>query len=207
MKIIIYARVSRSDLDLENQLRPLKKRAEAEGWDYTIFSEKESTRKSRPIKEEVLKLLRNKEYNGVCVYSLDRWCRSVSEFALELDEFNTRNILFYSIREGFSFDTAIGRAMATMAMTFAQLERDLIRERTLAGLDRARAWGKKLGRPFKIDNQKEVNIDEFKELYLRGVSLREIASNLKTSKYRIEKAIKLYRKQSPPEIQPIISVL
>jgi putative DNA-invertase from lambdoid prophage Rac len=153
MKVALYARVSRGDLVLENQIEPLKRRALAENWEYELFTEKESTRKTRPIKEEIIKLLRNKEFDGVCVTSLDRWCRSVSEFAQELEEFERRKIGFYSIREGFSFDSAIGKAMATMAMTFAQLERDLIRQRTLAGLDRARAQGKVLGRP-RIHNRR-----------------------------------------------------
>ena len=146
MKVAIYCRVSRNDLNLDNQLNPLKKRCEAESWEYEIFTEKESSRNTRPIKEELLKKLRNREFDAVIVYALDRWCRSVSEFALELDEFNNRKIGFYSLREGFNFDSAIGRAMATMAMTFAQLERDLIRERTMAGLDRATSLGKIKGR-------------------------------------------------------------
>lgn len=149
MKIALYCRVSRSDLNLENQLIPLERRAKSEGWEYTLFTEKESTRNTRPIKEDLIRQLRNREFEGVAVYSLDRWCRSVSEFAQELEEFRNRKIGFYSIREGFAFDTAMGQAMAQMAMVFAQLERELIRERTLLGLDRARAQGKKLGRPRK----------------------------------------------------------
>lgn len=149
MKIILYARVSRRDLNLENQLIPLRKRAQRDGWETQEFVEKESTRNTRPVKEEVLRKLRNKEFDGVCVSSFDRWCRSVSEFALEIEEFKNRGIAFYSLREGFAFDTAMGHAMATVVMAFAQLERDLIRERTLAGLDRARAEGKTLGRPRK----------------------------------------------------------
>jgi len=146
MKIAIYCRVSKSDLHLENQLLPLKKCAMVEGWEYQLFTEKESSRNTRPVKEELLRKLRNKEFDGVIVSSLDRWCRSVSEFALELEEFNQRNIKFYSNREGFAFDTAIGKAMAQMAMVFAQLERELIRERTMQGLERAKAQGKKGGR-------------------------------------------------------------
>lgn len=146
-KIAIYCRVSRADLNLENQLIPLKKRAESEGWESQIFTERESTRNRRPVKEELMAALRRRDFDGVMVYSLDRWCRSVPEFAVELEEFQRRGIAFYSQREGFSFDTAIGTAMAQMAMIFAQLERGLIRERTLAGLARARAEGKKLGRP------------------------------------------------------------
>ena len=94
MKVAIYARVSRNDLNLDNQIIPLKRRADNEQWEYILFTEKESTRNTRPVKEEILKLLRNKELDGVCVYALDRWCRSVSEFALELEEFERRKIGF-----------------------------------------------------------------------------------------------------------------
>ncbi len=149
MNIALYCRVSRADLNLENQLLPLKRRAESERWTYEVFTEKESSRNTRPVKEDLKRRLRNREFEGVCVYALDRWCRSVSEFAQELEEFNKRKIGFYTVREGFSFDSAIGTAMAQLVMVFAQLERDLIRERTMAGLDRARAQGKKLGRPRK----------------------------------------------------------
>ena len=146
MKVAIYCRVSRKDLNLENQLTPCERRAKSEGWDYQIYTEKESSRNTRPVKEELLKQLRNRVFEGVLVYSLDRWCRSVSEFAFELDEFRKRKIGFYSLREGFAFDTAMGQAMAQMAMVFAQLERDLIRERTIAGLITATAKGKIKGR-------------------------------------------------------------
>lgn len=164
MKIAIYCRVSRADLNLDNQINPLIKRAESEGWEYKVFTEKESSRNTRPVKEEVLKILRKREFDGVLIYALDRWCRSVPEFAQELEEFNQRKIAFYSLREGFSFDTAIGKAMATMAMIFAQLERDLIRERTIAGLERVKAQGKKLGRPRKTppENPSEITKETLK---------------------------------------------
>jgi DNA invertase Pin-like site-specific DNA recombinase len=179
MKVAIYCRVSRKDLNLENQLTPCERRAKSEGWDYQIYTEKESSRNTRPVKEELLKQLRNREFDGVLVYSLDRWCRSVSEFAFELDEFRKRKIGFYSLREGFAFDTAMGQAMAQMAMVFAQLERELIRERTLAGLETARNLGKKLGRPRKTpsaeptQNHIGTNAPPKTPVYLNDASLNK----------------------------------
>ena len=146
-KIAVYMRVSQRELHLENQRDSLERRVAAEDWDVTWFEETESTRNTRPVKEEILRKLRTRELTGVLVYSIDRWSRSVKEFALELDEFKRRGVEFYSIREAFSPDTAMGTAMMLCASVFAQLERDLIRERTLAGLDRARRQGKHLGRP------------------------------------------------------------
>lgn len=149
MKFALYARVSRTDLNLDNQLIKLEEYAKRMGWQYELFTEKESTRNTRPVKEDLKARLFRKEFDGVVVAALDRWARSVSEFALELHDFQDRNIAFISLREGFDITTSMGRAMAQLTAVFAELDRELIRERTLAGLARAKAQGKKLGRPFK----------------------------------------------------------
>ena len=141
IKVALYVRMNRSD-SLADQAGPMWKRAAAQGWDAKLFVEKEST--TRPVKEELLKRLKNREFDGVCVYALDRWARSVGEIALEFEEFKERGITFHSIREGFNFDAATG--LANMAKVFRQLERDLNKERTFLGLATARASGRILGR-------------------------------------------------------------
>jgi DNA invertase Pin-like site-specific DNA recombinase len=149
VKIALYARVSRTDLKLENQTIKLEEYAKRMGWKTELFLEQESTRNTRPVKEGLKKKVFAKEFDGIAVSALDRWARSVSEFALELNDFSERGITFVSLREGFDISTSIGRAMAQLCCVFAELDRELIRERTIAGLDRARASGKKLGRPRK----------------------------------------------------------
>ncbi len=73
---------------------------------------------------------------------------------------------------------------------FAQLERDIIRERTMAGLERARAQGKKLGRPLKSGKvYKRPSLSDVSRLHSEGKSLREIAKELETSKYWVEYSI------------------
>ena len=145
----IYVRVSKRDMCPANQLDQLEQYARGKSWQYTIFSESESTRKTRPIKQAVLARLRKREFEGVLVWKLDRWARSLAELILELDEFQAKNIKFVSLTENIDRTTASGRLMVQIMGAFAEFERDLIRERTMAGLDRARAQGKTLGRPRK----------------------------------------------------------
>jgi len=147
MKIAIYVRVSTRDQHPENQLMQLKEFAERNDYDYDIFEEKESTRKTRPIKAELLHRLRKKEYEAVIVLKLDRWGRSVSEAVTEVEELLKKGIKFISLKDNLDLETSGGRFYFHILTAFAQLERDIIRERTLDGLERAKAQGKKLGRP------------------------------------------------------------
>jgi putative DNA-invertase from lambdoid prophage Rac len=147
MKIAIYCRVSTSDQHPENQSVQLEEFAKRNGWEFEIFEEKQSTHKSRPIKYDLLMKLRRKEFDGVLVWKLDRWARSVSEATLEIDEMIKKNIGFISLQDSIDITTANGKFFAQVLFAFAELERNIIRERTLAGLERARKQGKKLGRP------------------------------------------------------------
>lgn len=73
----------------------------------------------------------------------------MSELVLELEEFSKSGKALISLKEGFDLSSAAGRLMANLLASMANFERDMIRERTMLGLARARAQGKKLGRPFK----------------------------------------------------------
>ncbi len=151
MKVAIYARVSKAlDQNPENQLIELRRWAEASGHEVQgEYIDEISSRDTRPQKEEVLKLLRKRFINGVAFWSLDRWGRSMGELVLEIEEFSAKGWLMFSYKEALDLTTAAGRAFAYNMAAFANFERDRIRERTLLGLARARAQGKKLGRPRK----------------------------------------------------------
>ena len=100
-------------------------------------------------KEKVLKMLRLGEIDGVAFYALDRWGRTMSELVLELEEFSKSGKALISLKEGLDLSNAAGRLMANVLAAMANFERDRIRERTILGLARAKAQGKKLGRPRK----------------------------------------------------------
>lgn len=147
MKFAIYCRVSREDLNLENQSMKLIEFAKMKGWDYEIFEETESTRKTRPVKENVLSLLRGGKFDGVLVYKLDRWARSLQELIMNIEELRNRGKHFVVLTQPIDTSNASGMLMLQILGAFAEFEREMIRERTMAGLDRARAKGTKLGRP------------------------------------------------------------
>lgn len=147
MKVAIYVRVSTTEQNLDNQKIPLVEYCERMGWDYEIFEEKESTRKTRPIQWDLYNRLLRKEFDGLVIYSFSRWARSTKELVEHMERLVEKDIKIYSYTEAIDINTSMGRAMLTIISAFAQLERDIIRERTIAGLARAKAQGKKLGRP------------------------------------------------------------
>ena len=146
MKVAIYLRVSRDDLNLDNQRLPLIKKAEMEGWDYEVFEEKESTRKTRPIQNMLYHKALRKEVDAIVVYKFDRWARDVVELITHMNDFKVKGVAFISYCESIDTSTSHGRAFFGFMAVMAEFERDLIRERTMAGLDTATARGKIKGR-------------------------------------------------------------
>lgn len=118
-------------------------------WEYEIFQEKESTRKTRPVQWDLYNRLLRKEFDGLVIFRFDRWARSTKELVEHMENLYNKGVQVYSYSENIDLNSSMGRAMLTIISAFAQLERDIIRERTIAGLARARARGKKLGRPRK----------------------------------------------------------
>jgi len=147
MKIAIYIRVSRSDLNLDNQKQALERFCQEKGHEYMVFAETESTRKTRPIKEEVMASMRKGQFDAVLVYKLDRWARSLQELIMNIEELKNRGKGFIVLTQPIDTTSSSGMLMFQILGAFAEFEREMIRERTMAGLDRARAQGKKLGRP------------------------------------------------------------
>jgi len=146
-KIAIYTRVSTTEQTTLNQKLRLEEYAKNQKWDFELFEEVESSRKTRPIKAELLHRLRNKEFESVLVFKLDRWARSSSELILEVNELIKKGIGFISYSENLDFTTASGKLHFNILSAFADFERELIRERTIEGLNRAKQQGKSLGRP------------------------------------------------------------
>jgi len=150
MRICLYARVSKAlEQNPENQLIELRRWAAASGHQIIgEFVDEVSSKDTRPQKELVLKKMRLGEADGVAFFALDRWGRTMSELVMELEEFSKTGKSLISMKEGLDLSTAAGRMMANILASFANFERERIRERTMLGLARARAQGKKLGRPW-----------------------------------------------------------
>lgn len=152
VKVIdLYARVSMAlKQNPENQLIELRRWAGASGVKVGgVFVDEISSKDTRPEKEKVLRRMRLGESDGVAFVALDRWGRTMSELVLELEEFSKAGKSLISLKEGLDLSTAAGRLMANVLAAMANFERDRIAERTRLGLARARAQGKRLGRPRK----------------------------------------------------------
>ncbi len=145
--VAIYCRVSTKEQDTENQRIRLTEYADQQGWKYDVFTEVQSTRKTRPVKAELMTKLRNGEYDGVLIFKLDRWARSSAELILEVKELIEKGIRFISITDNLDFSTSAGKLHFQILSAFAEFERELIRERTIEGIRRARLKGKVPGRP------------------------------------------------------------
>ena len=157
MKTAIYIRNSTSE-DKQNpqtQERPLVEYCKNKGLEYDIFQEFASgSKESRPELDKMLLCIRQGLYNKVIVWRLDRLGRSLKHLLQLLEEFRKKNVKFISLTEGFDTSTIQGELFFSIAGAFAQFERALIRERINAGLKRAVAENKKLGRPFGSTDKK-----------------------------------------------------
>ena len=147
MKVALYNRVSTAKQTTENQKIRLVEFANSKEWEYDIFEEVESSRKTRPIKQKLLSLLRQGDYDAVVVFKLDRWARSSTELILETKELIDKGIAFISCSDNLDFSTAGGKLHFHILSAFAEFERALISERTKEGLRRVKMKGKQLGRP------------------------------------------------------------
>lgn len=149
MRVCIYVRNSTNEerQNPKTQINPLVERCEREGWTYEVFQEFASgAKESRPELDRMLQRIRNKEFDAVLVWRLDRLGRSLAHLLQILTELRNKKVKFISLMEGFDTSTPQGELFFNIAGSFAQFERQLIQERINAGLDRAKKEGKILGR-------------------------------------------------------------
>jgi DNA invertase Pin-like site-specific DNA recombinase len=175
-KVAIYCRVSTQEQNTENQRIRLTEYADQQGWEYDVFTEIQSTRKTRPVKAELMNKLRNNEYDGVLIFKLDRWARSSTELILEVKELIEKGIVFISVTDNLDFSTAAGKLHFQILSAFAEFERSLISERTKEGIRRARLSGKSPGRPKGSKDKKKRKRSGY---LLREASKRQILDHEK----------------------------
>ena len=184
MKIAIYCRVSTTEQNPENQRIRLTEYARDKGWIFEVYTEVESTRKTRPVKAELLHKLRKGEYDGVLVYKLDRWARSSTELILDISELEKKGIAFISLTENLDFSTSTGRLHFQILSAFAEFERSLIQERVIAGVRRAQAQGTHCGRP-KVD----LDLRPAIALLDQGRGLKQVAAILRTNRSTLRRRL------------------
>ena len=129
------------------QLEPLQQMAQQRGWTVQrVYSDRMSGAKAeRPGLRALMADARRGQFDVVLVWRFDRFARSVEQLVTALAEFRSLGIGFVSHQEALDTSTPMGKAMFTIIGAMAELERNVIRERVVAGLDYARAHGTKSG--------------------------------------------------------------
>ena len=187
-KVIIYARVSTRDQDPDLQIRQLIQFAKDRNFKVVkTYEEKMSGAKDkRPLYQEMLNDVRKKKADAVLVWKLDRFARSTRELLERLEEFHALGVELLSYTENIDTTTPIGKAFFQIAAVIAEFERDLIRERIIAGVENAKAKGKRLGRPtLPIET-----INEIKRLKEKGLSHKAIVKKTGITKRTVLKYLR-----------------
>lgn len=187
LRAAIYARVSTNDQHtIPEQVRQLEEFAKRRGWVVAAkVREVASGAAKRPKRDELLAAAHRREIDAVLVWKLDRWGRSVADLVATLSEFIALDVTFVSMTEAIDLSTPSGRALATMLATFAEFERDMLRERVRSGLERVRREGKRLGRPPTAASQ----ATKVKALRSRHLTHAEIARRLKIGESSVRRIL------------------
>ena len=154
MKAAIYARVSTNDgrQTCDNQLLELRRYIEARGWEAVEYVDSgvSGSRESRPALDDLMKAVHRRQVDAVVVFALDRLGRSLTHLVRIIEDWQNLGVSLVSLRDGLDLGSASGRLQMHILAALAQFERERIRERVLAGLQRARRQGTRLGRPRKV---------------------------------------------------------
>jgi putative DNA-invertase from lambdoid prophage Rac len=158
----------------------------ARGWTIAVqVREVGSGAAQREAREKLLEAARRREIDVVLVWRLDRWGRSVTDLLATLQELEHLGVGFVSLTEALDLTTPAGRAMAGLLAIFAEFEREILRERTKAGLAQARQNGKRLGRPMTAGLQAA----EIRKLHRAGDSKSEIARRLNVGRTSVRRIL------------------
>lgn len=175
-----YCRVSTEEQDLKNQRLEILEYASKNDLKITTWVEKKvSSRKS--TKERLIDVLLDRLNDGdtLIVAELSRLGRSVGQIAIIVNELIDTGVQLVCIKENIKLNGSPdiqSKVILTMFSLFSEIERDLISERTKAGLAKARAEGKLIGRPKGLGKSKlDGKEDEIRELLGKGVSKASIA--------------------------------
>jgi len=180
-RVAVYSRVSTSTQSTENQRNELERVGAARGWTIVAqFSDDGISgikgRSDRPALDAMLKAAVRGEFNVLAVWSIDRLGRSLQHLVETVNELRSVGVDLYIHQQAIDTSSPAGKLAFSVFGALAEYERELIRERVRAGLDRARRNGTKLGRPTNLNESVRAAIIALRD---NDQPIRKIASQLK----------------------------
>jgi DNA invertase Pin-like site-specific DNA recombinase len=187
MRVAVYLRVSTLDQDPESQGREVRAFVAGRGWEIIETYQDlgiSGAKARRPALDRLLKDAWRGRFQAVVVWDLSRMARSTLNALQLLREFQEMKVRLIAVKQTFDTDTPLGRAFFTLAAMFAELEREILIERVRAGMARARAEGKRIGRPVRF-----MDLVELRRLREEGQSIREIARQVGVPRSTVAKRL------------------
>ena len=186
--VAIYARVSTDKQKVDMQLNELRAFVKRSGWKvYKEFIDEGYTgaNTKRPAFAEMRYDAKKRKFDILLVWKLDRLSRSLKDLINTLDELGSLGINFISYDNNLDTTTPTGKLVFQIIGAVAEFEKEIIRERVIAGLENAKQKGKQLGRP-KIQ---DGILEKAKEMKKQGMSFRKIEKQLGVGEGTIRKKL------------------
>ena len=179
-KAVIYSRVSTNEQTVENQLRVLREVAEKRGLEVVREISDEGIsgakgRNERPGFDELIKGSVKNEWDIILVWDVSRLGRSLKHLVSFLEDIQSAHCDMYIHQSGIDTSTPSGKMMFGMLSVFSEFERSMIRERVIAGQQRAKAQGKHIGRKTNVN---DGIITAVYQLRKNNVPIKRIAKDL-----------------------------
>lgn len=179
-RAVIYSRVSTNDQCISNQLKVLREVAERKGLNVVseITDEGISGAKGRDQRkgfDQLIKGAVRKEFDIILVWDVSRLGRSLKHLVSFLEDIQSANCDLYIHQSGIDTTTASGKMMFQLLGVFSEFERSMIRERVIAGQQRAKSEGKHIGRK---SNLTDGVINAVKQLRANNVPIKRIAKDM-----------------------------
>lgn len=189
-KVAIYARVSTNKMHQspEMQLTALRDYCVSRGVKvYREYVDEgiSGSKDSRPALNLLMDDARKRKFDAVIVWKFDRFARSTRHLISALEEFKALGIDFISYSENIDTSTSLGKAVFTIVAAIGELERNMIRERVMAGLTNAKKKGKRLGRPTVAYDKQQIV-----KLCNTGLSKRAVAKQCGVSHSTVLRVLK-----------------
>lgn len=200
-RVALYARVSTADQDTETQLRELRAYVDRRGWDLAgehVDHAVSGATTSRPALDRLMEDAKRRRIDVILVWALDRLGRSLSHLVGLVDELGSLGVDLVVYTQPVDTTTPTGKLTFQILGAVAEFERSMIRARVRAGVAKARAKGKKLGRP-----RAEFDLDLARERIEAGDSLRKVARLVGVHRTTLRRALDREGGAKSPSERPV----